>query len=279
MEDKLVQKLNADLKDAAKSLTTTEAAILVKTYYSVQEARLRSNAQAKAAKKAELPHALASWMTENFDTFETYIAKLLDHYTLNHPASKWARDQVGIGPVIAAALLANIDVNIAQTAGAVWRFCGVVPGQRRTKGEQIDWSPDMKRIAYFIGESFCKVSNNERAFYGKVYKERKLYETAKNEKGDYNLPYTDRQGVVHISQVQALLDSKRFVGTKEAQGHLLAGRLPPFLIDRRSKRYAAKLFLAHFFEVLYEHVHHKQPPLPYPIAHLGHVHKIEVPRG
>ena len=263
----MMDHLNKDLREAAKSLNANEAAVLVKTYYSVQEARIKNSNQGKALAKAELPHNLADWLTGNFDKLETYIAKLLDHYSAEHPAGAWARSQVGIGPVIAAALIANIDCNIAQTAGAVWRFCGVVPGQKKEKGKKIDWSPDMKRIAYYIGESFCKVSGKEDAYYGQVYKKRKEYETAKNTAGDY------------ADQAKFLHDSKKFDSTKEAKNHLALGQLPPFLIDRRAKRYAAKLFLAHFFEVLYEHTHKKAPPLPYPIAHLGHVHRLEVPRG
>jgi hypothetical protein len=263
----MIDKLTQDLREAAKSLTANEAAILVKTYYSVQEARIKNSNQGKALTKAELPHNLADWLTGNFDKLETYTAKLLDHYSAEHPAGAWARRQMGIGPVIAAALIANIDCNIAHTAGAVWRFCGLVPGQKKTKGQKIDWSPDMKRIAYFIGESFCKVSGKEKAYYGQVYKKRKELETRKNE----NLDYAD--------QAKVLFDSGKFKDTKEAQGHLAVGRLPPFLIDKRAKRYAAKLFLAHFFEVLYEHTHNRKPPLPYPIAHLGHVHRLEVPHG
>lgn len=279
LDNMLVEKLNKDLRFAAKSLSTTEVAILVKNYYSVQEARLKANAQTKAAEKAELPTALSGWLTQNFESFESYISKLLDHYSMTHPVGKWARGQLGIGPVIASALIANIDCHKAQTAGAVWRFCGLVPGQRRVKGQKIDWSPEMKQIAYYIGESFVKVSGNPKAFYGQVYRQRKEYETKKNEAGDYNKPFTNRDGSVSPPQVQVLLESKRFDGTKEAIGHLKAGHLPPFLIDRRAKRYAAKLFLAHFFEVLYKHTHDKEPPLPYPIAHLGHVHKIEVPNA
>lgn len=267
MEDILAQKLTKDLREAAKKLDRSEVAILVRTYYAVQEARLKSQAQAKSQEKAELPFALAGYLRDNFDSFETYIQKLLDHFTMEHPVGQWARAQKGIGPVIAAALIANIDCNIADTAGSVWRFCGLVPGQRREKGKKIDWSPEMKRVAYFIGESFVKVSGREDAYYGQVYKRRKEYESAKNERCEY------------AEQAKILLDSKRFDGTKEAKGHLEKQKLPPFLIDKRAKRYAAKLFLAHFFEVLYKHQKGTPPPLPYAIAHLHHAHYLAPPAG
>jgi hypothetical protein len=58
----------------------------------------------------------------------------------------------------------------------------------------------------------------------------------------------------------------------EAFKHYSAGRLPPGQIDARARRYAVKLFLSHLHEVWYKAHFGKAPPLPYPIAILGHAH-------
>lgn len=55
--------------------------------------------------------------------------------------------------------------------------------------------------------------------------------------------------------------------------------LPPSHIHARAKRYAVKLFLAHYHEMGYKLVLGKEPPNPYAIAILGHVHRIEVPKS
>jgi len=78
-------------------------------------------------------------------------------------------------------------------------------------------------------------------------------------------------------QAAAMLARKKFGRETEARKHYEAGRLPPAHIHARAKRYAVKLFLSGYFEVGYELLHGKKPPLPYPIAILGHAHKIEPP--
>jgi hypothetical protein len=48
-------------------------------------------------------------------------------------------------------------------------------------------------------------------------------------------------------------------------------------LHARAKRYAVKLFLAHLHEVWYREHYKTAPPIPYPIAHLGHAHYIAPP--
>ncbi len=55
--------------------------------------------------------------------------------------------------------------------------------------------------------------------------------------------------------------------------------LSPDHIHSRAKRYAVKLFLAHMQEVWWRKKTGKAPVLPYPIAHMGHAHKIDPPPG
>ena len=49
------------------------------------------------------------------------------------------------------------------------------------------------------------------------------------------------------------------------------GKLPPAHIHARAKRYAVKLFLAHYHHVGYELLHGELPPRPFVIEHMGHV--------
>jgi hypothetical protein len=100
-------------------------------------------------------------------------------------------------------------------------------------------------------------------YYGHVYKERKAYEIARNERGD------------NKELAEQLKDK---VGkTTDAYKHLSSGVLPPGQIDARARRYAVKLFLSHLHGAWYETHFGTKPPLPYPIAHLGHAHFIPSP--
>lgn len=125
---------------------------------------------------------------------------------------------------------------------------------------------ELKKVAYLIGESFCKVSNRG-SLYGRIYQERKAAETAKNE----NLEYKD--------QADKLLSEKNYSTNTDTYKFLSEGKLSPAHINQRAKRYAVKIFLTHFFEACWIYTHHTNPPEIYPIAHQGHVDYIppEVP--
>ena len=108
-----------------------------------------------------------------------------------------------------------------------------------------------------------KVAGSPKAVYGQIYRERKEYEQARNERGEL------------ADQAAAVLEKKRIGKDTEARKHYEAGKLPPAHIHARAKRYAVKLFLAHYHEVGYVLLHGVKPPLPYPLAVLGHAHKID----
>jgi hypothetical protein len=59
------------------------------------------------------------------------------------------------------------------------------------------------RLCFLIGESFVKVSNNERDVYGKVYRARKEREVTRNAAGDY----ADRPGRGRASPTEDSVDS------------------------------------------------------------------------
>jgi hypothetical protein len=110
-----------------------------------------------------------------------------------------------------------------------------------------------------------KTCNRENAYYGKVYAQRKLYETEKNEAGEY------------AEQARQKLEDFNIGKDTEAYKWYSEGKLPPAHIHSRAKRYAVKLFLAHLHEVMYRDKFGKAPPNPYPIEHLGHAHYLEPP--
>lgn len=56
--------------------------------------------------------------------------------------------------------------------------------------------------------------------------------------------------------------------------YLREGKLSPGQIDARARRWAVKLFLAHLHHVMHVDFYGTEPPKPYAIAHLDHVHMI-----
>lgn len=116
-----------------------------------------------------------------------------------------------------------------------------------------------------LGESFVKVSGYDDAFYGKLYKQRKEIEVAKNEAGEF------------AEQAKTKLEKFKIGKDTDAYAAYIQGKLPPAHIHARAKRYAIKLLLAHLHEVMYKDHFKKDPPLPYAIGILGHAHTIAPP--
>ena len=127
-ELELVSKLSKDLKAQAGDLTRYQARYLVDTYYEIQDFRIRAAGQLRSATEEHPePNMLLTWVTDQMSTLEKEIVKALQIYAESHEAGRWALSVCGIGPVIAAGLLAHIDVTRASTAGDVWRYAGLDP--------------------------------------------------------------------------------------------------------------------------------------------------------
>ena len=260
-----VRRLSRDLVEAAATMTAEEARYLVDAYYIWQEDRKRTNNQVRALGEGAEPHSVIRWAADQADVLENQVKRALDRYTDSRVPGRWAKSIVGIGPIIAAGLLAHIDITKAPTVGHIWRFAGLDPTVTWDKHAKRPWNASLKTLCWKIGESFVKVSNRDDDVYGHVYQDRKLYEQARNERGEL------------AEQAAAKLQRFKIGKDTEAYKAYSAGRLPPAHIHARAKRYATKLFLAHYFTVAYETEYGRPPPKPYVIEHLGHVNYIAPP--
>ena len=264
-----LQKLNRDIKKASLTLTDSEARYLVDSYYQIQEYRKKTNNQCRvlADGTENEPHETLAFFANNFEVLENNIKNVLDSYTKGHPVGQWLQSIMGIGPVISAGLLAHIDIKKVQTAGQVQAYAGLDPTREWKKGEKRPHNAKLKTLCWKIGQSFVKVSNNEKDFYGKLYKIRKEYESAKNEAGEY------------ADQAAAKLEKFKIGKDTEAYKWYSIGKLPPAHIQQRAERYAVKIFLSHLFSVWYEYDRGEKPPKPYALAILNHAHEIEIPNN
>lgn len=260
-----IQVLTRDLKAAAATLTATEARYLVDYYYTMQENRKRADNQVRALGEAVEPHSIILWLATNTDTLERNIRSALLSYSTHNPVGAWAMSIRGIGPVIAAGLLAHIDITKAPTVGHIWRFAGLDPTVKWAKGQKRPWNAQLKTLCWKIGESFVKQSGNMDSLYSRVYKERKQLETELNEAGAFK------------DQAAISLQTRNFSRDTVARKYYEEGKLPPARIHLRAQRYTVKLFLAHLHCVWYYVEYNRLPPKPYVLEHLGHAHFIFPP--
>lgn len=249
-----------------RNLTRTEARYLVDAYYTVQDYRKTAANQLRAATpEHEQPSEVLSGFLAEYERLEHAMQKELERFAKSEPVGRWMMSITGIGPVISAGLLAHIEIEKAQAAGNIWSFAGLNPTATWSKGEKRPWNARLKTLCWLIGESFVKFSNHPKDMYGRVYVERKEYESERNDRGDNG------------ELAAQILAQKRIGKETEAYKSLSQGKLPPGQIHARAKRYAVKRFLSHVFEVMYRDRYGKDPPAPYAIAHLEHVHKMELP--
>lgn len=261
----LVKKITKDMRLAAKNLSKNEARFLVDAYYQVQDFRIQTAGQLRSMEKSQEPHNFHDFILGNFTTIESQIKYALGKYSESTAVGRWSRSICGIGPVIAAGLECHIDIEKAVTPGHIYSFAGIHPQVSWEKGQKRPWNAQLKTLCWKIGESFVKVSSNDNDFYGKLYLERKAIEAQRNEQ------------MIFEDQAEAKLAKYKIGKDTEAYKFYAQGMLPPGHIHARAKRWAVKLFLSHWWYIAYKAHFKKEPPLPYPIAHLDHVHMIDAP--
>ena len=214
------------------------ARYMVNAYYQAQKHRIRATQQfASEYRDSAIVERIMSDAEHNERLYKTALGR----YAEPHDVGQWSLRQKGIGPVIAAGLLAHIDIERCPNVGPLWRFAGLDPSlPRAVKGEKRHYNTALKTICWKAGESFVKVSGKDDAIYGNVYLARKEREVAKNAMGDFR------------EQAEEKLRTTNIGKTTEAYQHYSVGKLPPGHLHMRAKRYAIKLFLSHWHYVPFE---------------------------
>jgi hypothetical protein len=255
--------LSAEKILEAKNLPAGELRLLIANYYQSQEMRKRADMQMRhIGDKQPLP--ISKYMAESFADIESQIAAALDK-VVTGPVIAWMKSQRGIGPIIAAGLMAHIDMDKAPTVGHIWRFAGLDPTMKWEKGQKRPYNAELKQLTWHLGQCFMKQSNDVDCFYGQLYRQRKAFEIERNEAGGN----AEKAKDFKVSPT----------ATKGVKDKLKSGKLPDFNIDARARRYAVKIFLSHLHAVWHWHKFGKHAPTPYVIEFGGHTHRIEIPHA
>ena len=239
---------------------------LVQSYYDSQHYRLEANARLRALKATCEEEGITTpiwrlpeWFAAQSFAPERQYAAVLDQYTLREKTGMgaWARETVGVGPIISAGLLALIDMNVATTPSKVWRFFGLDPTTVWKAGKKRPWNATGKVLCWKLGDSFMKLHNNPRCYYGKLYEQRKQLEQERDEQG------------LNADTAKRTLETRTFK-KKEVRDVYLSGHLPKGRIEQRARRWAVKIYLVHWWQEAYRRKFGKEPVNPYVIDKLGH---------
>lgn len=136
MDFESLTKLNNDLRKKAKLLTPEQARFLVDNFYIQQDNRIRVNNQIRSMEGE--PNELLQWISDNNHMYERHIQNALNQYVNNHDIGKWLIAQYGIGPILAAGLMAHIDISKCQTVAQIWSYAGYNPKQKWLGTAKVD---------------------------------------------------------------------------------------------------------------------------------------------
>ena len=318
-----LDRLNADLKAAAATLSPAEVRYYTSRYYQMQEERKRAALQMTAAQKQGKPNTLLLFDLQQSRKHERIIHTAMQINAQSSLAGRWLLSQFGVGPVIASGILAHLDITKAPYAGHFWSFAGLNAQQRwlsRVEADAwvkahspvdedtvllasetfhrkhttlwhdatIDWktgeakkltavslaaalarcpyNQELKVLCWKFADVAKKFSNQhvDDNLYGQLYKAYKVRALQKDAAGEFG------------ALAAQTLDTRAFrdAATKAVyeSGHFPAGR-----IDLWAMRATIKMFLAHVHHVLFILHYHREPPLPYILAHHPEQHAQYIP--
>lgn len=130
---------------------------------------------------------------------------------------------------------------------------------------KIPYNKDLKVLVWKIASSFQWGCNDPESVYGRLFSERRILETAKNEKGDY------------ADQAAKKLETTNIGKDTDAYKAYSQGMLPKKHIENRAKRWVSKIFVSHLFEEMYRVKNDAIPPRYYSLEHCEGHHDIIAP--
>ena len=354
-----VENVNKNLRKKISSIGVSreETRILVDNFYQMQDKRIACEAQLRSIIQeadGSISHELLSWNYNQMKIMEDSYFQILDAISKSTRVGRWLREVKGIGPTLAAGLLAYFDIEKASSAGGFWSYAGLndnlAPKMSRDKAKLIvedaiksrdgvldevtvakvaqatgrrtsmlltkstnskgkivkddlikavsymPYNKSLKVLCWKCGHQFALLQNRDSSLYGRILKERKIYETLKNENGDYaneakkilgqdyvydpeEYCVVDEEDQDFYKRSASILHTKKYGKDTDAYKALNQGMLPKAQIQARAERYAVKLFISHLFEMMYEDKYGEKAPNPYVIAFMDHVDYVgpEVP--
>ena len=133
------QRLDRDTaRTTIGEVTREEVRSIVDTFYRLQDNRNRTGNQRDALARSGKRRAVIDWFYAYFEATEKNMEIVLEEYVQSQALGRWVTSIHGIGKILAAGLMAHIDIRKAPTVGAIWRFAGIDPSIVRLSREDAD---------------------------------------------------------------------------------------------------------------------------------------------
>ena len=109
------------------NMSREETRFIVSSYYGIQKSRLQVNNRHTALNKSGDSTSMLSFILDGMKATEHNMQKMLAAFSVENGIGRWSESIPGIGPVISAGLISEIDITRAPTVGHIWRFAGMDP--------------------------------------------------------------------------------------------------------------------------------------------------------
>jgi len=253
----MAKRLSKDVKLAGAKMNRSSARFMVDTYYQLQTFRQASDRMVKDGEKAGEESTALQWVAGVHGRMELAVRAMLGVWAEQSEVGRWSIAQYGIGPVIAAGMLAHIEIDKVQGVGQIWSFAGLNPTVTWEKGQKRPWNARLKTLCWKMANVFLKFKGREECAYGQALGAYWGHRKVRNERGDFR------------ELAASTLAAKKF-RESETKEHYEAGELPDGRVLLQAERWIAKMFLAHWFWVAWEAKHGTPAPLPYIFRDGGH---------
>ena len=221
----------------------------VRLYRSIQKLRLGIGERIRSVEQGRSERLTGrdeEWFA-GLQAIENNVKKSVEAFAKQHPLyAEWLIHVRGIGPLNCAQLMGEIasvkghngqpGIGAFDTVSSLWKFSGLVPGQKPVKGEKLSYNSRLKTIALeHVGSSFIR-SNSP---YRRIYDDKKAYYQAnRTDWPKLRIHYAARRAMVKVflshfwEQWRALEGYEtRALYVIEHLGHTHEYRWPEFVGD------------------------------------------------
>lgn len=157
-----VHGISADMSDLK---------LLVRLFYEAQDQRKAAANRVRAYEALHIPVPYAERALDDAQEYEDHLQKhVAAMLKVNLFYRDWLNKVNGIGPLLAASLMAEIgSPQRFDTVSALWSYCGLAvtdgAAVRRTKGQKSNWNATLKTTAWKISAQFVKGKGLGRQLY------------------------------------------------------------------------------------------------------------------
>lgn len=121
--------------------------------------------------------ALAELIQPKLEEIEELIEHAMQREAQESVVWPWASRVKGTGGqgMVVGAVMSRVDIYRVNTVSGMWAHFGFAPGQKRVKGQKIDYDAVGKTWCWRLGDCLLKANGKFKA----VYDKRKEYEVAR----------------------------------------------------------------------------------------------------